>query len=748
MRPTAPPLTARHALLLITLLITSLGASAASTLSAWYIGGSLSSNPSSIYIHNLGATSTDVTLTLYGEDGTRLCNGTTLVTGLAVNASASVTAATLEALCGTWSGRAWLSVSATAGVDLDLQHTLRTSSGGSVNLSASSSGSEVTAWYLPATASASLWGRLRLYNPGDVATDILATVYDADGTALCSGVTLVSGLAAKGQVALAQSDVESACGTSWSSYARAVLRSERSPGVSGPAITLSPLIVSKTTVVPTDVATVRTGNPISAYRVPNSLSTALAFLRLYNTSSRATQIVATVYDSSGTALCTEVSITSALVANAVLQVTPAMLESACGSSWTGYARVDFSSQLPSGGGEGPELSLLALLRTSDGSSANTTQIDMGSEVMTFQILGSIYSPRTTLYVFNTSAEAVNLLATLYDKTGTQLCNRVTLATGVAANALASFTASNLEALCGTWSSTARVIISSERAPGVSGPAITLMSLLINADSSITTSGETAARVDSDGEGVDDLLDNCQSTSNADQLDSDADGAGDACDTDDDDDGLSDSDETNLYATDPLDSDTDDDGLSDGDEVNLYGSDPLLSDSDGDGLSDAQEVGLGTDPNAAFNVIQGSSAGSNVSGSSGDDLIYLDRRNQSVNGGAGNDLFIAAIGNSYLTGGAGNDRYYYSAMNQGLDFIMDFDTSSDTIDLRAVLADDIVYSGTNPIADGYITFTDYGAYGCYLGLDRDGSGSAHSPVQLLFTLNVGCSALQSSGSLTW
>ncbi len=175
---------------------------------------------------------------------------------------------------------------------------------------------------------------------------------------------------------------------------------------------------------------------------------------------------------------------------------------------------------------------------------------------------------------------------------------------------------------------------------------------------------------------------------------------------------------------------------------------LFTDSDGDTLSDTLEAQLGTDPDTAFNVIEGSEAGTNVSGSGGDDLIYLDRSNQSVNGGAGDDLFIAAIGNSYLTGGTGGDRYYYSAMNQGLDFLMDFDTSSDTIDLSTVLADDIGYSGSDPIGEGYITFTDYGAYGCYLGLDRDGSGTAQSPVQLLFTLSVGCSALQGAGSIDY
>ncbi len=175
---------------------------------------------------------------------------------------------------------------------------------------------------------------------------------------------------------------------------------------------------------------------------------------------------------------------------------------------------------------------------------------------------------------------------------------------------------------------------------------------------------------------------------------------------------------------------------------------LLSDTDGDGLSDSQEVLLGTNPDSPFNPIDGAAAGAVVVGSSGDDLIELDRSNQSVDGGAGDDLFIAAVGNSYLTGGSGGDIYYYSALNQGLDFILDFDTSSDAINLHAALADDIGYSGSDPIGEGYIRFTDYGAYGCYLGLDRDGSASAHATLQLLFTLYVPCSALEASGRIDW
>ena len=111
--------------------------------------------------------------------------------------------------------------------------------------------------------------------------------------------------------------------------------------------------------------------------------------------------------------------------------------------------------------------------------------------------------------------------------------------------------------------------------------------------------------DTDGDGIsdgDEVL-----TYETDPLDDDTDGDGltdgdelsegtDPLDDDSDDDGLSDGVEVDTTLTDPLDDDTDDDGLSDGNEVDEAGTDPLDSDSDDDGLSDGEEVDTyGTDP---------------------------------------------------------------------------------------------------------------------------------------------------------
>jgi hypothetical protein len=108
-------------------------------------------------------------------------------------------------------------------------------------------------------------------------------------------------------------------------------------------------------------------------------------------------------------------------------------------------------------------------------------------------------------------------------------------------------------------------------------------------------------IDTDGDGVDDSIDNCVSVSNADQVDTDSDGIGNVCDSDDDGDNVIDS----LDPW-PLDSryaaDSDSDGLPDAYEsangLNPNNVNDAITDADGDSLTVFAEFGYGTSDNNA------------------------------------------------------------------------------------------------------------------------------------------------------
>lgn len=104
---------------------------------------------------------------------------------------------------------------------------------------------------------------------------------------------------------------------------------------------------------------------------------------------------------------------------------------------------------------------------------------------------------------------------------------------------------------------------------------------------LALSGGTTQQ-DTDGDGVNDSVDNCPDFANTNQNDFNSDGFGDAC-SDTDLDGLTDEQEIQILGTNPLLQDTDGDGLTDAIELSLFITDPLLYDTDGNGLSDAEDL---------------------------------------------------------------------------------------------------------------------------------------------------------------
>jgi len=93
----------------------------------------------------------------------------------------------------------------------------------------------------------------------------------------------------------------------------------------------------------------RDGSSVSLMNMPRSTDTDAGFLRVYNTSSIAGAITATIYDQNGTALTTNCSLSSSLAAGAALVMSAAQIETACGFTvpTSGRYRLDIAGAVPS-----------------------------------------------------------------------------------------------------------------------------------------------------------------------------------------------------------------------------------------------------------------------------------------------------------------------------------------------------------------------------------------------------------------
>lgn len=152
--------------------------------------------------------------------------------------------------------------------------------------------------------------------------------------------------------------------------------------------------------------------------------------------------------------------------------------------------------------------------------------------------------------------------------------------------------------------------------------------------------------------------------------------------------------------------------------NLFnGQDPFRT-SDHDPII----VGLDLESSNPGQVIDGPNTSSNLVGTDGDDTITGFRRSDT------------------LTGGGGSDTFVYTSLRDARDTITDFEVGSDIIDLSQVL-DLVGYTGTDPIAEGYLGFAST-SNSTYLTIDPDGLVGTGRPRSIVEVQGVMATELNS------
>jgi len=106
---------------------------------------------------------------------------------------------------------------------------------------------------------------------------------------------------------------------------------------------------------------------------------------------------------------------------------------------------------------------------------------------------------------------------------------------------------------------------------------------------------------------------------------------------------------------------------------------------------------------------------NVWAGDGNDTIIANDFGDTIQAGRGNDTIVAGHSADILYGGPGSDTFVFSFLSTALHVIGDFAAGQDVIDFHQLLAS-INYSGTNPIADGWLDLLTDGKGGTDVVVD--------------------------------
>ena len=134
------------------------------------------------------------------------------------------------------------------------------------------------------------------------------------------------------------------------------------------------------------------------------------------------------------------------------------------------------------------------------------------------------------------------------------------------------------------------------------------------------------------------------------------------------------------------------------------------------------VGLSSVTKLAPRRLVGQMMGTFFMGNALGNLMTSNNAASTLNGGDGNDILVAGKGAGILTGGAGADIFQFDTLPNVAGRITDFKAGTDVLDLRGLLHS---YTGSNPVADGYVSFNSDGVGGTQVFFDADGNGTNES-----------------------
>ncbi|MCS6878912.1 MAG: type I secretion C-terminal target domain-containing protein [Geminicoccaceae bacterium] len=155
------------------------------------------------------------------------------------------------------------------------------------------------------------------------------------------------------------------------------------------------------------------------------------------------------------------------------------------------------------------------------------------------------------------------------------------------------------------------------------------------------------------------------------------------------------------------------------------------------LGDGDDTYVGTD---GAEAVFGGRGDDRIFGAGGRDLLIGGSGNDELNGGDGDDVLIGLGGNDRLVGGAGADRFVYTALSDGFDVVVDFNSAQgDRLDFEKFFRG----TGFDPRAadaSQWLRFTtiDFDGSGglndVRVEVDRDGPGSAYGFSTAFVVLN--------------